>query len=329
MTPAELTRIQEAQRRQAAEQQRWAEEEQRASQQPGFLEGFWKRLEEDRRRRGIGVPPPVPGPQRTDPRTGKPVPAATINPADQPGSESPLWTPPDQADRQGIGALEGDRQRMMEEAERNREIEKALKQAEAEKEYQRKYEEEIMKRREMLQSLIGEREEVPYPMPDKAQEAERMKYLSQAQIFGGMMEAAGGDFAGIGKGFMRGADKYEEGYARYQAALQGKAEWDQQNADRRYKDNAALGIGAIESVDGTRAKQSERQYEERKSEAEYQRDLLREGMKQRADIIKEFMTKEIDPSLDPEGYAQQQQLKEMWMKEQGIVLPRRVPRKPE
>lgn len=123
--------------------------------------------------------------------------------------------------------------------------------AAAEEEAYKKRMDETMKRYQdelaMREQILGKREYEPYPMPDKAQEAARMRNQAMLQVFAGMMEGAGGDFAPIGRGFARAGVPYEEGFERYQEALMGKAKYNQAINEQEYSDRKA-GVDAISEI---------------------------------------------------------------------------------
>lgn len=149
---------------------------------------------------------------------------------------------------------------------------------------------------DMIENTIGKPNYSPYPMPDEATEKGRMKNLAMLQVFAGMMEGAGGDFAPIGRGFSKAGGVYEEGFDRYQKALYGKAAYENKIAESEYSQKADLLSGLLSSQQA----EKEALLKKREENDANKRSLLLDERKEQMGIAKEMIKSE-DPETRNRG----------------------------
>jgi hypothetical protein len=115
---------------------------------------------------------------------------------------------------------------------------------------------------------------------------DRNRLLAQLAFAGGVVSGAGKQWEGIGKGFLSAAATYDEGFQRYQQALQDGADRATRKEDRDYE----LGI--------SRNKAAFDYYNAARQDARANAKEGREVLKERMDLIDKYFTSIIDAHKD-------------------------------
>jgi len=92
-----------------------------------------------------------------------------------------------------------------------------------------------------------------------ADDLRRTKYLAQLALASGVTSAGGGNWKDVGVGFGRAAAVYDQGFSRYQDALQGAADREFKSANQRFADKASVVNSAFDIYNANRAAQLDRQ----------------------------------------------------------------------
>lgn len=108
---------------------------------------------------------------------------------------------------------------------------------------------DIMQQKALINAIYPERP-VDTSSQDRADaelEKDRSRSSSEAMLalMAGIAQGSGGIWAGVGKGLAGAGQAYEQGFSRYQKALQNKADRSKSDADQHYNDQVGRSDAAV------------------------------------------------------------------------------------